>query len=79
MLKLQNIFNLYNETGEGVEVIEQNYHLLGARVGYQASKLMDLFLSGNNLLDQEYQINFGYPMPGISILGGIHLKFNRYQ
>ncbi len=75
MLKLQNIFNLYTETGHGVEVIEKHYHLLGARIGYQASNFLNLFLSGNNLLDQEYQINFGYPMPGIYVMGGINLKF----
>ena len=75
MLKLQNIFNLYTETGQGVEIIEKHYHLLGARIGYRANNFMDLFLVGNNLLDQEYQINFGYPMPGISVMGGIHLKF----
>jgi len=79
LLKLQNIFNLYNETGEGVEVIEKHYHLLGARIGYRATSFMDLFLVGNNLLNQEYQVNFGYPMPGISMMCGINFKFNTYQ
>ncbi|MFO7932447.1 MAG: TonB-dependent receptor [Bacteroidales bacterium] len=75
LLKLQNIFNLYNETSEGVQVLEKNYHLLGARIGYRATSFMDLFLTGNNLLDQDYQINSGYPMPGISVMGGINLNF----
>lgn len=77
-LKVQNIFNLFNETGSGVEVIESHYHLLGARIGFQATRFLGLFLSGNNLLDQNYQINYGYTMPGISVMGGINLKMKTY-
>jgi outer membrane cobalamin receptor len=79
LLKLQNVFNLYNETAAGVDVLEKHYHLLGARIGYRATRFMDLFLMGNNLLDQEYQINYGYPMPGISVMGGINLKFATFK
>lgn len=73
-IKLQSIFQLYNETGQGVEVIEKDYQLLGARVAYQLTRFLDLYLAGNNLLDQTYQINYGYPMPGINVMGGINLK-----
>ncbi len=78
-LKLQGIFNLYNETGQGVEVVEKNYQLLGARIAYQATRFMNVYLAGNNLFDQEYQINFGYPMPGINFMGGISLKFSTHK
>ncbi len=78
LLKLQGIFNLYNETGSGVEVVEKNYQVLGARVGYRATRFMDVFLSGSNLLDREYQINYGYPMPGISVMGGISLRLSTH-
>ena len=74
LLKLQNIFNLYNETAEGVQVLEKNYHLMGARIGYRVTSFLDVYVMGNNLLDQEYQIQSGYPMPGISAMGGINLK-----
>ncbi len=76
-LKLQNIFNLYNETGNGVEVVEDAYHVLGARIGYQATPFLDVYLSGSNLLNQEYQINEGYPMPGISVLAGLNLSLSK--
>ncbi len=76
LLKLQNIFNLYNAAGEGIEVIEKNYHLLGARIGYNVTSFMDVYILGNNLLNQEYQINSGYPMPGISVMGGVNLKLS---
>ncbi|MGC9342152.1 MAG: TonB-dependent receptor [Bacteroidales bacterium] len=73
-VKLQGIFDLYNFTGQSVEVIEDSYQLLGARVGYQATPFLNVYLAGNNLLDQSYQINFGYPMPGINFMGGISLR-----
>ncbi len=76
-LKLQNIFNLYNETGRGVEVIESAYQVLGARIGYRATKFMNIYVSGHNLLNQDYQINYGYPMPGITVFAGINLKLTR--
>jgi iron complex outermembrane receptor protein len=73
-VKLQGIFDLYNFTGQSVEVIEDSYQLLGARVGYQATPFLNVYLAGNNLLNQSYQINFGYPMPGINFMGGISLR-----
>ena len=73
-IKLQCIFDLYNDTGQGVEVVEQDYQLLGARIAYQANRLLNLYLAGNNLLDQSYQINYGYPMPGVNFMAGISLK-----
>jgi iron complex outermembrane receptor protein len=77
-LKIQNIFNLYNqdETGNS-SIVEKNYHLLGARIGYRINKYINIFINGNNMLNQEYQINKGYPMPGITVFGGVNLKFDK--
>ena len=73
-LKLQNIFNLYNETGHGVEVIESAYQVMGAMIGYQATEFMRFYVSGHNLLNQNYQVNYRYPMPGTTVFAGINLK-----
>jgi iron complex outermembrane receptor protein len=54
---------------------KQTYFLLNARVSYQVLKFMNIWVSGENLLDQEYEINYDYPMPGITVIGGIDLKF----
>jgi iron complex outermembrane receptor protein len=78
-IKLQSIFRLYNETGQGVEVVEKDYQLLGVRIGYMATSFLNLYLAGNNLLDQDYQINYGYPMPGINFMGGVNLKFVKHK
>ncbi len=77
-LKLQNIFNLYNQDGTGnSSIVEKGYNLLGARIGYRINKYINIFIVGDNLLDQEYQINKGYPMPGATVFGGINLKFDK--
>ena len=53
-LKLKNIFNLYNESGGEIVVVEESFHLLGARIEYQATDFLRIYLSGHNLLNQEY-------------------------
>lgn len=52
--------------------ITQNYALLNARVSYKVLKQLELFASGHNLLNQQYEVNYGYPMPGINFHGGFN-------
>ncbi|MDA3893647.1 MAG: TonB-dependent receptor [Salinivirgaceae bacterium] len=52
-----------------------SYTLLNARLGVQIQKYLNVFILGNNLLNQNYQINYGYLMPKINFLAGIKLKF----
>ena len=76
-LKLQHIINLYGDNGSAEAVVVQDaYSLLGAKVAYAFPKYAEMFISGENLLDQSYQINYGYPMPGITFFAGIrfHLE-----
>jgi len=53
-----------------------NYALLNARLTYKAAKMVSLFVSGENLTNTNYEINYGFPMPGIVIFGGFDLNFN---
>jgi outer membrane receptor protein involved in Fe transport len=53
----------------------ENYVLLNASLKYRPVKFAELFLSGKNLLDQQYQINNGYPMPGIHVMVGANFSF----
>jgi outer membrane receptor protein involved in Fe transport len=74
-LKLQNILNLYNENQDGiVDIIENNYHVLGAKINYRAFPFMDIFFSGDNILNEKYHIHYDYPMPGISFMAGINIR-----
>ena len=52
----------------------QNFTLLNARISANVTKQLDVFMAGHNLLNQQYQINDGYPMPGINFHGGVNLK-----
>jgi len=54
----------------------ENYFLLNARVSYTFLDMLTLWLSGENLLDQQYEINYEYPMPGISVIAGIDINFS---
>ncbi len=74
--KMQYINKLYGEDEAGlVSVIEDSYVLLGAKAGFQIHKLLDIYIAGDNLLNQEYQHLYGYPNPGINVMAGINLKF----
>jgi iron complex outermembrane receptor protein len=70
---LQHISGL--NTSLLTEEDQENYTLLNARINLEATPWLQLFIQGDNLLDVEYQIENGYPMPGINILGGINVHF----
>ena len=54
---------------------QENYTLLNARVSLEAAPWLQVFINGDNLLDTEYEVEKGYPMPGINVLGGINVHF----
>ena len=51
-----------------------NYNLLNARLSAKPTKSLELFVAGNNLLNQKYEINYGYPMPGIYFNTGFNVR-----
>jgi iron complex outermembrane receptor protein len=53
----------------------QTYLLIDSKVSFNLQKWCELFVSGENLLNQEYENNIYYPMPGITFFGGMKLKF----
>lgn len=55
--------------------VTQNYVLLNARLSARPVKNLDIFVMGNNLLNQQYEINAGYPMPGINYNVGFNVRF----
>ncbi len=55
--------------------IQEDYFVLNASVKYKLAESVELFLSGKNLFDAEYQIDYGYTMPGINFMSGIGIKF----
>jgi len=54
--------------------ISESYTLVNARVSIQALSWLNIFVMGNNLLNQQYQINYGYPMPNIYFNTGFKMN-----
>lgn len=68
---VQYIGNLYKAVKP--EMIKESFVLWNTRASFQALNWLNLFIKGENLLGQEYEINAGYPMPKTTIFGGIRL------
>ena len=69
---IQYIDGLYSAVGPDKK---EDFLLWNARVSYQLSDMLQLWVNGDNLLNTKYQINDGYPMPGIAFMAGINLTF----
>lgn len=75
------IFNLnvsvryINGLYTGLQIPEtESYTLLNARLAAGLFPRTEFFVMGQNLLNQAYQLNYGYPMPGITVHGGVIYK-----
>lgn len=56
------------------EPVEEKVLLWNARINYKAFNGLNLFLRGENLLNRNYEINAGYPMPGVTVFGGLRIN-----
>ena len=70
---LQYINGLY--TSVGATETKENFCLLNAAITFNASKALELWVRGENLLAQKYEINLGYPMPRATFMAGVNVKF----
>ncbi len=73
-LSFQGIFNLYLQTGQ--EQIKESYTLFNSHISYKVYKNFIFFIKGENLFNQNYQINYDYPMPGITAFVGLNVHIN---
>ncbi|MDR1130187.1 MAG: TonB-dependent receptor [Prevotellaceae bacterium] len=70
---VQYIGNLYTSVA-AANMVKDSFTLWNARVAYNVCKTLELFVKGENLLSQEYEINTGYPMPKATVFGGVNLR-----
>lgn len=70
-LSVQNISNLYLTTSP--KSVTEDYTLLNTRISCRLTKMFGIFLKLENLLNEKYSINNGYPMPGFLAFGGLNL------
>lgn len=69
---LQYINGLYTNAPKRTT---ENFVLWNVRGSYRLHRIAELFIRGENLLAQHYEINAGYPMPKATVIGGINLHF----
>jgi outer membrane cobalamin receptor len=70
---IQQISNLDNDPSPQENF--ENYTLLNAKASYNLLKNLSLYVSAENLLNQSYQVNRYYTMPGTTVFGGINFSF----
>ena len=70
---VQWISGLYTAVGDNAQ--KESFVLWNADVNYRLSSFATLYVKGENLLAQKYEINAGFPMPKATFMGGIHLSF----
>ena len=70
---LQYVRGLY--TSVGADATTETFCLVNATVSYAICPAVRLWLRGENLLAQRYELNLGYPMPRATIMGGVNIKF----
>jgi len=70
---LQYISGLYTAIGDNEK--KENFLLLNATVSYQLIRNLALWVRGENLLAQRYEINLGYPMPRATFMAGVQCSF----
>lgn len=68
---LQYIGGLYTEVGDNETT--ENFAILNAMIAYEAAQGVRLWIKGDNLLNTEYEINAGYPMPRATAMIGISI------
>lgn len=71
-LGLQQIAGLYTNIDTSTT---EDFTLLRASVSYQLLRCLQLWVKGENLLNQRYEINEGYPMPRATVMGGVNVRF----
>lgn len=67
--------NHLNTVYDGSEPHFQYYTLINTKVSYVIWKFAEIYISGNNLLNQKYETVRYYPMPGFTFFGGLNFKF----
>ncbi|MDR1169837.1 MAG: TonB-dependent receptor [Prevotellaceae bacterium] len=71
---IQYIGNLYTSVA-AANTVKDSFTLWNVRIAYNICKPLELFVRGENLLSQKYEINMGYPMPEATVFGGVNLRF----
>ena len=70
---IQYVHGLYTQVKP--KELTDSFVLWNANVTFRVTRWLDLFVRGENLLAQRYEINAGFPMPKATALGGLNVNF----
>lgn len=70
---IQYIKGLYTAVGDHPQT--EDFVLWNVRGSYRATDWLSIWVKGENLLAQQYEINAGFPMPKATFMGGVHVNF----
>ena len=72
---IQYIAGLYTQvaTAGGTDR-KENFVLWNLYASFRITSWLSVWARGENLLSQKYEINAGYPMPGATVMVGIHIS-----
>lgn len=70
---IQYVAGLYTIVGDNAQ--QEAFVLWSLRGSFRAAKWLDVWLRGDNLLAQKYEINEGYPMPKATVTCGVNVNF----
>ena len=70
---VQYVAGLYTQVGENP--VQEDFVLWNIRASFRILDWMSVWVRGENLLDWQYEINAGFPMPGANVTGGLNFEF----
>ncbi len=74
-VNIKNISNLLTAVSTpSTKEKKQNYTLINGAIWYKIQKQFTIYLKGENLLNKQYEIIDGYPMPGATMRFGVSLS-----
>ena len=53
----------------------EDFVLWNVRAAFRAAHWLEIWVRGENLLAQEYEINAGFPMPKATVTAGVRMNF----
>lgn len=70
---VQQLAGLFTSvSGKGTK---ENATIVHATINCQVLKNLGIWVKGDNLLAQKYEINAGFPMPRATFMGGVNISF----
>jgi len=72
---IHGLYTVLENEKTNTEANKEKFTLWNVRAAYKPVNLLEIFVRGENLLAQKYEINEGYPMPRATVFGGVSLRF----